>query len=208
MQSIDTILLILTCETNRTKALQQKNTWLKTLPAEITYFHVLGNPNLKTDFAFDHVENILYVRTKDDFISRPHKIISAYEAIYNTYHFKYVLKMDDAQTPLADNFFQALLNNLSSEFAPHYGGKITTIDSTHISTEYNNNPELPKNILLQATTYCTGRFYVLSTNAVASLLPYKTRIAQEYLEDYAIGLYLDPSYKKNAMLIKSDILFV
>ena len=205
MRSATTILLILSSESSKDKALQQKNTWLKNLPESIIYFHVLGNPNLQNDFTFDDKEHTLYVKTKDDTISRPHKIIMAFEAIYRTYNFKYILKMDDAQMPLADNFFQVMVDNLSSMVAPHYGGNIKTITA---HTEYTNNPELPASILLQATTYCTGRFYLLSSQAVASLLPNKTKIAREYLEDYAIGLYLDASYKKNAMLVKSDILFV
>lgn len=187
MQSVDYVLLILSSESSKDQAL----TWLKKLPESINYFHVLGNPNLNTDFAFDNTNHTLYVKTKDDNISRPRKIIYAMEAIYNTYRFKYILKMDDGYTPIADNFFQVIVDNLSAQIAPHYGGDIKTVNAPNTS---------------QTIIYCTGRFYVLSTDAIASLLPYKTNIARESAEDYAIGLYLHPSYKKNAMLIKSDIL--
>ena len=205
MIKADVVLLILNCEKYREKAIRQKNTWLKTLPDTLPYFHVLGNPELQNDFEFDHENNLLYVKTKDDYISLPHKVISAYEAIYKTYDFKYILKTDDDQTLIHHEFFHTLPSFLSDR-AHHYGGKLLSINS-HISTYYTIHPELPKDIVMHATTYSNGRFYFLSHDAVESLLPHKTNIAKEYFEDYAIGYYLAPSYKTNALYIDSDKIF-
>jgi len=202
----DFVLLILNCEKYIEKAANQKNTWLKTLPDTLPYFHVIGNPELQNDFEFDHENNLLYVKTRDDYISLPHKVISAYEAIYKTYDFKYILKTDDDQTLIHNQFFPTLTKLLSSENAPHYGGKLLSIN-THISTYYTIHPELPNNIVMHATTYSNGRFYFLSYAAVTSLFPNKTNIAKEYFEDYAIGYYLEPTYKTNALYIDSDKIF-
>ena len=48
----DFILLIMNCQKYREKAEAQKNTWLKELPSNIKYYHVIGNSELKTDFEF------------------------------------------------------------------------------------------------------------------------------------------------------------
>lgn len=205
MIKTDFVLLILNCEKYREKATHQKNTWLKTLPDTIIYFHVLGNPDLQNDFEFDHEEKTLYVKTKDDYISLPHKVISAYEAIYKTYDFKYILKTDDDQTLIHNHFFKTLTGVLSDN-APHYGGKLLSIN-THISTYYTIHPELPKDIVMHATTYSNGRFYFLSHDAISCLFPNKTNIAKEYFEDYAIGYYLESKYKTNALFIDSDKIF-
>ena len=159
MIKADVVLLILNCEKYREKAIRQKNTWLKTVPYTLPYFHVLGNPDLQSDFVFDHENKTLYVKTKDDYISLPHKVISAYEAIYKTYDFKYILKTDDDQTLIHHEFFHTLPGFLSDR-AHHYGGKLLSINS-HISTYYTIHPELPKDIVMHATTYSNGRFYFL-----------------------------------------------
>ena len=49
----DFILLIMNCQKYREKAEMQKNTWLKELPSNIKYYHVVGNSMLKTKFKFD-----------------------------------------------------------------------------------------------------------------------------------------------------------
>jgi len=201
----DYILLILNCEKYKQKAENQKNTWLKTLPQNILYFHVLGNPNMSTDFLFDNSSNTLYVKTPDDYCSLPDKVISAYAAVHKTYKFKYILKTDDDQKLLNPNFFQMLTAELNQKM-PNYGGFPVKIDR-HVSTYYTVHSELPKNVVLEATTYCNGRFYFLHFKSVENLILKKDKIKNEYFEDYAIGYYLDEQIKQHSIFFNTSDFF-
>jgi hypothetical protein len=111
------------------------------------------------------------------------------------------------QNLVFDNFFATLTKLLQEKTpAPHYGGNIISIRE-HISTYYTIHSELPRDLLMKATTYSNGRFYFLSCDAIESLLQNKSDIAKEYFEDYAIGLYLEPKFKENALYIKTDNIF-
>ena len=203
----DVVLLIMNCAKYAYKAKYQKDTWLKKMPETIPYFHVLGDPSLQTNYNIDHSNHILWVNTKDDYVSLPHKVIAAYEAIQQTYDFKYIFKTDDDQNLVFDNFFISLTKILQEKTPkPHYGGNIISIRE-HISAYWTIHPELPRDLLMKATTYSSGRFYFLSRDAIESLLQKKLDIAKEYFEDYAIGLYLDSGFKENALYIKTDNIF-
>ena len=93
----DYIILIINCHKYRFKALQQKLTWLPKISSDIIYFHVLGDPKLTKDYLFLEDDNLLLVKVDDDYNSLPKKVIRAYQAILNTYEFKYIFKTDDDQ---------------------------------------------------------------------------------------------------------------
>jgi hypothetical protein len=207
MQNIPYILIILNCKKYIEKAIQQKNTWIPHIPKELVYYHVIGDINIKEDFSFDNENHILYVKTQDDYISLPKKVIYAYEAVHKTFNYKYIFKTDDDQTLLYNNFFPQLINNLENNKNPsHYGGKILNIQE-HISKYYLIHSELPQNILMKKCTYCNGRFYFLSNTAVEYLISQKENIKKEYFEDYSIGINLADNFKKNIMYIESSIFF-
>ena len=110
----DYILLILNCKKYQNKSLHQKKTWLKNINKSLIYYHVVGDENLNKDFIFDDVNNILFVKTKDDYLSLPHKVISAFKAIKETYNFKYIFKTDDDQELIQQNFFETLVSPIKS----------------------------------------------------------------------------------------------
>ena len=199
----DFILLIFNCEKYRYKALKQKSTWLKSLPENIIYFHIIGNMQLETEYSFDFPNKILYVKTPDDYISLPYKVIQAYLAINNEYDYNYIFKTDDDQELNDPFFFNNLITNIETT-KPNYGGKDIHIYYEHISTYYTTHPELPTNIILKPTMYCNGRFYILSKIAVMNLLEKKEIIKTEYFEDYAIGYYLDYNIKQNFLHINNE----
>ena len=68
------ILLIINCEKYRNKAILQKTTWLKNIPTYLCYYHVIGDPDLDSEFEFDNEERILWVKTEDDYLSLPKKL--------------------------------------------------------------------------------------------------------------------------------------
>ena len=205
----DFILLIMNCQKYREKAEMQKNTWLKELPSNIKYYHVVGNSMLKTKFKFDDEERKLWVRNHDDYNSLPHKVITAYDAINQTYEYKYIMKTDDDQQVLSCfQFFTTLTKLLDSpNFSYHYGGFIVDVKMPHISQYYRIHPELPRNLKIEAIKYCNGRFYFLSSNAVQDLINKREDISKEYLEDYAVGYYLNSSLKTKIFPIKTDVYF-
>ena len=203
------ILLILNCKKYKYKAEKQKQTWLKEISKNILYFHVIGDVDLLEPFLFDVNENILYVKTEDDYNSLPKKVIAAYTAIMDTYMFQYIFKTDDDQNLPRPFFFNTIIHLLENKVPKvHYGGKIIDIQIPHISKYYVFHPELPQNLLIQKTKYCNGRFYLLSWDSVLYLTNKKSTIENEYLEDYAIGFHL-PSYLKNNILnIDTDKYFI
>jgi hypothetical protein len=186
--NIDYVLMILNCNQYKYKADFQKQTWLKILPKNIIYFHVIGLPELKDQYQFDISNNLLYVRNEDDYISLPSKTINAINAINNTYAYKYILKTDDDQTLIDNNFFNNLFNTLDNNKL-HYGGHI--INCVENISKYNTiHKELPADILLKACLYSSGRFYFLSKEVVPFLLFKKQLIYKHFFEDHAIGYYL------------------
>lgn len=199
----DFILLIFSCEKYKFKALTQKETWLKDFTL-MPYFHVIGNPQLTNDYLFDNDLKILYVKTNDDYVSLPKKVIAAYNAVYKEYSFKYIFKTDDDQKLTNNQFFTIIQNLLlTTTNKIHYAGYIVNVDTPYISQYHTIHPELPEKLLVLPTRYCSGRFYALSELAVQQLLSKKEAIKKEYLEDYAIGYYLDPILKTNMFHINT-----
>jgi hypothetical protein len=202
------IMLIMNCKKYVKKALFQKRTWLKTIPAFLKYYHVIGDEMLDTNYKFDEENNILWVKVADDYNSLPKKVITAYEAVYDTFNFKYIFKTDDDQILVKPQFFD-IIKNLLSNFPqpPHYGGYIVDVKQPYLSQYNRIHPELPKELPLYVTKYCSGRFYFLSKSAVSNLLKKREMIIKEYLEDYAIGFNLDERFKENIMSLSTNSCF-
>lgn len=209
LEKKDFILLIMNCVKYRYKAELQKEGWLKTIPTFIHYYHVLGDPTLSVDFHFDEEERILWVKTKDDYNSLPYKVISAYTAVHQTFKYKYIFKTDDDQMLKKTLFFNTFTKLLLSKVESiHYGGFIVDVPREHISTYNLIHEELPNNLLIKKIKYCNGRFYFLSNNAVTYLVTRKKDFLNEYLEDYAVGLYLENTpFKKDILFFNTRQIF-
>lgn len=197
----------------RFKALKQKETWLQSLPNQIQYFHVLGDPNLESDYQFFTEDNILLVKVEDDYNSLPKKVIRAFLAIQSVYHFKYIFKTDDDQQVTNIKIFDTIILLLDKKYDDpdsrlHYGGHIVDVQKTYLSQYYRIHAELPQNLLVKATKYCSGRFYFLSSDAVKFLIKEKKELVEaEYLEDYAIGYHLSDLYKTNLLALDTNKYF-
>jgi hypothetical protein len=204
----DFIMLIMNCKKYADKAAFQKQTWLQTIPSYIKYYHVIGDEELDCEFKFDNDSNILWIKVADDYNSLPKKVISAYNAVYETFNFKYLFKTDDDQMLVNTRFFDILYNLINySTPKTHYGGYVVDVKRPYYSEYYLIHPELPKNLIVHVTKYCNGRFYYLSKSAIINLLYKKEIICKEYLEDYAIGYNLDPIYKTDMISLKTDKYF-
>ena len=207
---VDFVLLIMNCYKYRNKAIAQA-TWLSKLPDNIKYYHVIGDIN-KCDkenlkHIIDESNNILYVRTNDDYNSLPSKVISAFEAINSNFEYKYIFKTDDDQMLIKESFFSVLPKFLLSNTKHEYGGFIINVPD-HISSYYKIHDCLPKNLLLKKCVYCNGRFYFLSKSATENLITKKQKICETVIEDHAIGLHLDEKFKENILSINSNKIFV
>lgn len=204
----DVILLIMNCKKYQKKAQLQNMTWLKEAGKFIKYYHVVGDEDMQSDFLFDDENNILTVKSPDDYNSLPKKVIRAYNAIYETFNFKYIFKTDDDQILLKPAFLNTLSKLLlSTQPMVHYGGYIVDVKQPYLSQYSRIHPELPKEIPILQTKYCSGRFYFLSRSATSNLINSTAEIEKEYLEDYAIGYNLGDHFKHNMMNIKSGDYF-
>ena len=105
MISQEFVLLIMNCKKYQKKAEFQKMTWLKKMPDYLPYYHVIGDEELDEKYKFDTENKILWVKVPDDYNSLPKKVIASYNAIYETFDFKYVFKTDDDQILVNDKFF-------------------------------------------------------------------------------------------------------
>ena len=65
------IMLIMNCKKYMKKALFQKKTWLPNIPQYLKYYHVIGEPELDSEFKFDNENHVLFVKTADDYNSLP-----------------------------------------------------------------------------------------------------------------------------------------
>ena len=204
----DYLLLIMNCVKYRKKALIQKSDWLQRIPSYLKYYHVIGNEKMEKDFLIDEDERIIWVKAKDDYNSLPSKVIAAFSAIQQTHTFKYIFKSDDSVLLQNDKFFDTIIGVIT-RMTPkvHYGGKIVNVEIPYMSKYYLLHPELPKDMIIQSTKYCTGSLYFLSSEAVTNLLSKREGVCKEYLEDYAVGLNLHPFFKKIMLPISSDKYF-
>ena len=204
----DFIMLIMNCRKYQKKALFQKMTWLKQIPSYLKFYHVIGDENLDTEFKFDDENKILWVKTADDYNSLPKKVIASYKAVFETFLFKYLFKTDDDQILVKPQFFDIITNIIKSKnLKTHYGGYIVDVPKPYLSQYYKLHSELPSYLPILQTKYCSGRFYFLSNEAISNLLSKRESIEREYLEDYAIGYNLDPTYKKEMLSIATNKFF-
>jgi hypothetical protein len=230
------ILLIMNCKKYQFKADLQRKTWLPLIPKEIIYYHVLGDPDLDSEFVFLEEERKLIVKVEDDYNSLPKKVIAAYNAVFQTFEFQYIFKTDDDQELKNIKFFETLTgillpnekekdnedknnedkNNEEKEKnnkkenkvgKRHYGGYVVDVEQPYLSQYHKIHPELPEHLPVYSTKYCSGRFYFLSYAAIGYLIRQREKIEQEYLEDYAIGLNLHDFFKENLLLLNTGKYF-
>ena len=204
------VLLILNCKKYAHKATVQKQTWLADMD---NYFHVIGDKDICKDNAyhFDQENKILYTNTGDDYNSLPAKVITAFKAVHETMSVDYIFKTDDDQRLIQPNFFNVLSTILTAKLKSddtkiYYGGNAININ-THVSRYYIEHPELPHDNILEACTYCNGRFYLLHIDAVTNLLPKYDAICSRVIEDHAIGFYLDEHIRDKILIIHNDKVF-
>ena len=199
------IILIMNCKKYVKKALFQKRTWLPLIPSYLKFYHVIGDETLATEFNFDNENKILWVKTADDYNSLPKKVIASYKAVSETFEFKYLFKTDDDQILVKPQFFDIIKMLITTKKPKtHYGGYIVDVPKPYLSQYHRLHPELPKHLPILKTSYCSGRFYFLSNEAILNLISKREAIEKEYLEDYAIGLNLDLYYKKEMLSIATN----
>jgi len=202
------ILLIMNCKKYYKKAKFQKMTWLKQVPSYLKFYHVIGDDTLETEFSFDDEPQILWVKTGDDYNSLPNKVITAYNAVYQTYDFKYIFKTDDDQILVKPQFFDIVCGLINKTLPKlHYGGYIVDVPKAYLSQYHKIHPELPSHLPILQGKYCSGRFYFLSKSAISNLISKRENIIKEFLEDYAIGYNLDFYFKSNMLSLATNNFF-
>lgn len=203
------ILLILNCYKYKDKAIKQKKLWLDKLNnPDMVYYHIIGDAKLcnENQYILDQSNNMIYTNTMDDYLSLPHKIITAIDCINATHNYEYIFKTDDDQNLVDCNFFTNTIT-LINHHKYNYGGYSINVND-HYSNYYTVHSELPKVLLLKKTIYCSGRFYILSKAAVLNLLSKKDLIKTHIIEDHAIGYYIDNNLKNNILHLNTNKYFI
>lgn len=203
----DYILLIMNCKKYIKKAMFQKMTWLPKIPSTIKYFHVIGEPNMDVNYRFDETNQILWIKVEDDYNSLPKKVMRAFNAINETFSYKFIFKTDDDQILVNNKFLDIVINITNQKPKIHYGGFIVDVKQNYLSQYHKIHPELPEYLPILQTRYCSGRFYFLSRQSITNLISKKTIIEKEYLEDYAIGYNLELLYKTNMINLATNNFF-
>jgi hypothetical protein len=170
-------------------------TWLPKIPCYLKFYHVIGELELDCEFKFDDENQILWIKVADDYNSLPKKVIRAYDAINKTFNYKYIFKTDDDQILVNNKFFDVVKGLTDREPKIHYGGYIVDVKQNYLSQYHKIHPELPEFLPILQSKYCSGRFYFLSKEAIENIISKRSFIEKEYLEDYAVGYYLDSYYK-------------
>jgi hypothetical protein len=201
------IMLIMNCKKYTKKAEVQKMTWLPKIPEYLSFYHVIGEPELDTKYKFDNENRILWIKVEDDYNSLPKKVIRAYQAVYEIFDFKYIFKTDDDQILINDKFIDVVKGITINNKKIHYGGYIVDVKQNYLSQYNKIHPELPEYLPILQTNYCSGRFYFLSRQAIANIISKKQFIEKEFLEDYAIGFNLDQYYKLNMINLATNNFF-
>ena len=208
MIKTDYILIILSCKKYQYKVELQKQNWLKNIELffDLKYFHVIGDKELckNKEYIFDFEKKIIYVNSEDEYVYLPKKLIAAFKAINDNFSFKYILKTDDDIELSVNGAFSKIIFELEKNIS-YYGGNINDpgISKGHWFLATSDSANFPKNILLENIKYCSGRFYYLHKKAVIDLLTKSHLIRYKFIEDHAIGLYLNNNLKKTMLHIKN-----
>ena len=64
----------------------------------------------------------------------------------------------------------------------HYSGNVVNVNQAYISQYHKIHPELPLDLPILPTKYCSGRFYILSCEAVDDLLKKRTISERNFLK--------------------------
>lgn len=184
------------CKKYTHKAKKQRELWVnKTLPVNIKYYYVIGDKEKCNQQDYVIEDDIMYVNTEDDYNSLPLKVIKAYEIINQNFDYDYIFKTDDDIKLTRKQFISDLQEKLKHKTI-YYGG-FRLNSPKHVSPWYLKHDCLPKDIVIEKTIYCTGRFYFLHKEAVVNVLESKDKFKGRYFEDHCIGLFLDDKYKEN-----------
>jgi len=210
---VDYILLVFNCVKYSYKSEHQKKTWLKKIPSNITYFHVIGDPELEFEYTINNTNKLITIKVGDDYNSLPEKVVKAYSVINDLFTYKYIFKTDDDQQlcSRSPTFFYDITTHLNDPLIDkiHYGGGVVDVtNDDHLSQYYLIHPELPSNCLIKKTIYCSGRFYLLSKEAVDNIVGHMNEFKEQFFEDYFVGFILDSYYKENIWRIPTHEHFI
>ena len=180
-----TVLMILNCKKYAHKSQKQKDTWLKNI--SIPWFHIIGNPNLESDFEEDKLNKIIYVKCKDTYEALSDKttlgIYAIFEIIPNV---EYILKTDDDMEYCNFSALKILLSNIHQY---DYGGEVVILtkseESQHHYPSVEDEYKFPV-ILESGNLYCGGPFYFLSRRAALKVIELKDK-TKHIFEDYHVG---------------------
>lgn len=182
------ILMILSCKKYAHKSQKQKDTWLTNIT--MPWFHIIGNPDLETEFEEDRINKIIYVKCKDTYEALPMKTFLGIKALHNLFpDIDYILKTDDDMDCNLENFNNIL--NLIPKY--DYGGHIAYPRKFQINTHHYQYVEDEFKIpyIMTDIPYCAGHFYFLSMRCIQKIVHSRQWFSRHIFEDCAVGTLLN-----------------
>jgi len=183
--SKNTCMFILNCKKYSRKRLIQNETWTKEVG--FPWFHVIGDPELKSEYVHDPDNHLLTVKCKDTYEKLPMKSYLAVKAIVDLFpDVEYILKTDD---DMKCNL-QKLQEFINTDMRPNdYGGEFVAVNDDNMSTYHYSNvdDEFKKPFKMMGTAYCPGRFYFLSRRAADVVCASRDFFETQLFEDHSMG---------------------
>ena len=192
------VFMILSCKKYKNRLLAVNNIWKHKLNAFYKSYFIIGNPLLSTDYEFDYINDIIYVKCGDEYDYLPHKVKLGLTAI-STLNPEWIVKIDDDMILDCEKFKNWITLNKNNG---DYLGHIQTAkegwgsyQSDRFILEKNKQPFYVKDAI-----YCSGPCYFLSKLAYTCLIK---NMDPEYckLEDINVGTTL---YYNNIIAKQGD----
>ncbi len=193
------IFLILSCKKYSKRQQAVTNTWKNKLNKLFKSFFIVGDLTIENEYQFDYINDIIYVKCRDEYDFLPHKVKLGIKAI-STLNPDWIIKIDDDMVLDCEKFQNWLTHHYNKD---DYIGRLQNGSEgwenyapERYVLEKNKNPYFRKRAL-----YCAGPCYYLSKKAYQCLID---NMDPEYckLEDVNVGTTL---YYNNIIAKESNI---
>lgn len=171
-------LMLLGCRKNEYKRMLQVQTWIRHLPPDVLWFHVVGDPRIRRSKYFSD-EHLLVVKTSDKYEALTDKVSAAIRYIYEHFDVDAVVKADDKMVIHPEKMDLVVKRLMESRAS--YVGNTCTVEANYrssyrvdrIETEPYREDAIQNGILLpEGAIYCFGPCYYLSRLAMMVIAEY------------------------------------
>lgn len=199
------ILAVKACQSRVNSAEIQKEKYFNNIDNyPLIYFKYIGDPNLKTEYSFDEMKNLLKIKCQDDYLSLPTKIYLMLKYVNEKFNIKGVFCTDDDIIINLDKLYKRIVENSSK----NYWGKIVIFNSggdlysNWLKTKRDICEKFPVfnkySVYIQQGPYCPGGGFYLNKNVIPLILKENQLFTQCPLDNKILETYYDKN--RNALV--------